>query len=542
MSIKTLRKRIALVAVSALGAGLMSVVAVPTANAATTGLTIAAVGTNGTTGYCLAGTPTASTTPRYSVVGGIQSFTVAGTPTAAATVSISGNAVFSGVDSTGTHYISSADRKTVTLAADADHFLTMQFTGVGQVVVTVDDTTDYSLYFIVAASCSDSYSAAASYAQLRNDTSAADSNIDEDAGRTVGYSTTGLQKSYLAIDLNTAYTTAVDTTLLPLIATVTGGCTASFTDSATSGTATIVATGASNDTNNVVILNDNTPRSCSITMTLGGTQVAAKTVDFYGDAASIVVSAADSSSYFAYGEAGSASATAKNANSIVYMVKDSAGNVINHSAAPTLTSTTAGFVQATVADGTYGYASAVDNGFATLDFNASNVTIAGAGAYALKVVRQSDGQSVTSNVVNANITKTVYTFEVAWDKASYQIGDIMTLTITGKDSGGRMTHDGEDLADIEVAVSGATALTTVTEADTFLNGVKKYKFAAGTTAATYGWSVSMTSGSGMGAVVGNYTITNPSTGVSNAEVLAAIVKLIASINKQIKALQKSLKR
>jgi len=31
-------------------------------------------------------------------------------------------------------------------------------------------------------------------------------------------------------------------------------------------------------------------------------------------------------------------------------------------------------------------------------------------------------------------------------------------------------------------------------------------------------------------------------GVSNAEVLAAIVKLIASINKQIKALQKSLRR
>jgi hypothetical protein len=40
-----------------------------------------------------------------------------------------------------------------------------------------------------------------------------------------------------------------------------------------------------------------------------------------------------------------------------------------------------------------------------------------------------------------------------------------------------------------------------------------------------------------------YKIVAPSTGaVTNAEVLAAIVKLIASINKQIRALQKSLKR
>jgi len=230
MSIKTLRKRIALVAVSALGAGLMSIAP---ANAAATGLTIAAVGTDGTTGYCVAGTPTASTTPRYSVVGGLQSFDVAGTPTANATLSITGPAVFTTVES-GSHSISGSDRKTITLTATADKYVTMQFTGVGQVVVTVDDTTDYSLYFIVAASCSDSYSASASYAQLRDDTGSADSNVDEAAATKVAYSTTGLQKSYLAIDLNTAYTTAVDTTLLPLLATVTGGCTASFTDSATS--------------------------------------------------------------------------------------------------------------------------------------------------------------------------------------------------------------------------------------------------------------------------------------------------------------------
>jgi hypothetical protein len=39
-----------------------------------------------------------------------------------------------------------------------------------------------------------------------------------------------------------------------------------------------------------------------------------------------------------------------------------------------------------------------------------------------------------------------------------------------------------------------------------------------------------------------YTIKASSASVTNAEVLSAIVKLIASINKQIRALQKSLRR
>jgi hypothetical protein len=39
-------------------------------------------------------------------------------------------------------------------------------------------------------------------------------------------------------------------------------------------------------------------------------------------------------------------------------------------------------------------------------------------------------------------------------------------------------------------------------------------------------------------VVGTYTIKDPNTGTTNADVLKSIVALIASINKQIQALQK----
>jgi conjugal transfer/entry exclusion protein len=60
-----------------------------------------------------------------------------------------------------------------------------------------------------------------------------------------------------------------------------------------------------------------------------------------------------------------------------------------------------------------------------------------------------------------------------------------------------------------------------------------------TTAGTFNTVVSLAGSVTTSATTG-YKVTDGA--VSNTEVLAAIVKLIASINKQIKALQKSLRR
>jgi hypothetical protein len=60
-----------------------------------------------------------------------------------------------------------------------------------------------------------------------------------------------------------------------------------------------------------------------------------------------------------------------------------------------------------------------------------------------------------------------------------------------------------------------------------------------TTAGSFNAVVNL-AGSTTKSITVPYTIT--SSDVSNTEVLAAIVKLIASINKQIAALQKSLRR
>ena len=538
MSTKTNFKRVALVAVASLGLGVLTSVA--PANAAATGLTV--VATAGSTGYCLAGTPTAAATPRYMPVGGSQAFTVAGTPTAAATISITGNAKFvasPGNAGASTHTITGTDSKTLTLAATADEEALVTFTGTGPVSVTVDDTTDYTLYFIVQASCAPGWSASTSYAQLNTSDTSVTSNVDVAGGATVQYSTTGVQSSYLNIDLNDAYGNDAAISTSALIATVTGGCTLSFTSSATSGTTTAVSTGTGADTDSLVILNDNTPRSCVTTLTLDGTVVATKTSKFLGDVATLTIDA-DSTHIFAYGEAGSASATALNANGVIYYAKDSAGNVINLASVPTISGGTAGFQQVSFADGTYGYASGTTNGFATLDVNAASVTVRGPGTYKLKAVRQSDGVAVYSAEEKASINKSRYTYSASFDKASYVSGEIMTLTITAKDSAGNDAYDGETIGTNTIAVGGATQLSTIATTDTFLNGKKTYKFAAGATASGYGWSVDISSGSSQAAVVGTVQITAPAGGVSNADVLKAIVSLIASINKQIAALQKAL--
>ena len=543
MSTKTNFKRVALVAVAALGLGVLTSIA--PASAGTLGDSeVVNTDTGATSGICAAGTPTASATPRYMAVGGKQAFTTTD-DTGGAT--ITGNAVWESTSLLDTGAIKasanviSSDRKTVTLN-EANSLSVLVITGTGPITVAWDnDSAVVETYYLIAqASCASSYSASTSFAQLRNDTGAADSNVDEAAGATVGYATSGQQVSYLAVALNDAYGNDAATASSNIIATVSGGCTASFTAAATSGTTTIVGAGGTGmDDENLVILNDNTPRSCVVTVTFDGTVVATKTVKFLGDVATLTVDPT-STKYFAYGEAGSSSETALNANAIIYVAKDSAGNVINVSA-PSISGGTAGFQQVSASDsGLYTAATATTNGFATLDVNAASVTIRGPGTYKLKVTRQSDGVAVYSDVQNAEINKSRYTYTASFDKASYVSGEIMTLTITAKDSAGNVAYDGQTIGTNTIAVGGATQLSTITTTDTFLNGVKKYQFAAGATASGYGWSVDISSGSSQAAVTGTVQITQPASGVSNADVLKAIVSLIASINKQIAALQKAL--
>ena len=549
MSIKTLRKRIALVAVSALAAGTFSVVSAPAANAVVTGVTVADAGVFGTSTACVAGTPTAAATARYHANGGKQAFTIAGQAASTETLTITGPATWTDVFKTGDRLNSvstiSSNGKVLTMGTTSTNVTgIMTFNGVGAVSVAGSYTgplANANYYFVAVASCDNGVSVGDSYAQLRSDTSAADSNVNVSAGSTVGYTAAG-QKSYLALALNDAYGEDVDTTLLALTATTTGGCSINWDATAASGTTTAVDTGASNANENLIILGDNTPRSCTVTVTLGTTTVATKTVTFTGDAATLAIVPSSTSSYWTYNNAGSGAAGTANVDAIAYVTKDSAGNVINTGGTPSLSDGTGSQQQTTVSAGTYASTAMRTNGLATLDVSTGSATASlGAGTYRLKLTRASDGVSIYSAVTTANNSSDSYfTYEVAWDKAAYNVGDIMTMSLTLKDSGGRLAPDNTQVgSNIVIVVNGATEATAEASTDKTTNGVKKYYFSAGTTAAAYGYSALLpANGSGQGVVTGTYTIKDPNSGTSNADVLKSIVALIASINKQIQALQK----
>jgi hypothetical protein len=141
-------------------------------------------------------------------------------------------------------------------------------------------------------------------------------------------------------------------------------------------------------------------------------------------------------------------------------------------------------------------------------------------------------------------------YTASLDKASYLPGDIATLTITGKGSKGELVND----AAVVGSGSSANAITLTGSqltlvgsigTDTFTSGVKTYKFVVGTTEGSYNLVVDLagilsatnkvTYGAATQTVA--YKISAGSTAVSNADVLKSIVALIASINKQIQALQ-----
>jgi hypothetical protein len=150
---------------------------------------------------------------------------------------------------------------------------------------------------------------------------------------------------------------------------------------------------------------------------------------------------------------------------------------------------------------------------------------------------------ITSNAFKVYCSGEAYSYTAALDKAVYVPGDIATLTITLKDSGGRPAADSSDLGTtnkpVGIAGSNMTAVTAPSNVDSPTAGVKKYTFIVGATEGSYQMSVSLPAIDV--AVTVPYTIKASTSAVSNAEVLAAIVKLIASINKQIRALQRSLR-
>ena len=135
------------------------------------------------------------------------------------------------------------------------------------------------------------------------------------------------------------------------------------------------------------------------------------------------------------------------------------------------------------------------------------------------------------------------------DKAAYAPGEVATLTISGKDSDGFPVNTTDGISTsgtlVEYSFGGMTFVTAPTATDIFNSaaGQKKYTLSVVTTEGSFVGTIKLLGATtDTAAKTVQYKVANPTPGVSNADVLKSIVSLIASINKQIRALQKLILR
>jgi hypothetical protein len=164
----------------------------------------------------------------------------------------------------------------------------------------------------------------------------------------------------------------------------------------------------------------------------------------------------------------------------------------------------------------------------------------------------SNGAIVTSSAVKLSCALNPLTYTASFDKASYKQGEIAKLTISFKDALGKPANSVGAISGGAATIShpmltavglDTLAIPAATVAD--VNGQLVVTFSVGTTGtfaegsfnAIVNFTSTLTSATVQTVA---YTVSTGTTGITNADVLKAIVSLIASINKQIALLQKAL--
>jgi len=285
------------------------------------------------------------------------------------------------------------------------------------------------------------------------------------------------------------------------------------------------------------------PTSCVIEVAVEGTVVATKTITHQGVVKTITVSDVEIADSGASTQTGLATVRAYDAanNSIgsLTLAEGTGANAFVNSLVITNgTNSKTSFGSSSVNSG-----AAAGSSAATIGWTCSGLK--GSASVTVKSTLAT-GVAVHSNTFTASCFGDAVNYSASLDKASYVPGDIAVLTITATDSSKNAANDQEAMgtantAVVAIAGSNMTAITAPTNSDTFTSGKKTYKFIVGSSEGSYQMSVDLpkfnSSTYSQAAVTAAYKIAASSATVSNADVLKSIVALIASINKQIQALQ-----
>jgi hypothetical protein len=178
-------------------------------------------------------------------------------------------------------------------------------------------------------------------------------------------------------------------------------------------------------------------------------------------------------------------------------------------------------------------------------------------ALQVRHLNAASGTIVASNTWAQTCAGAATSVTGSWDKASYTPGSIATLTLSFKDSKGfaansydlldTMTITGTPSSSTAQAGAPITALDASAARGGGLTGTITLQYVVGSTTGDFVAVVVpaaslVTASTAAGATQANlsiaYKIATGTTSVTNEQVLASIVSLIASINKQIVALQK----
>jgi hypothetical protein len=562
MSTKTIYKRIALVAVAALGAGVLSVAPANAADGtAITAADITMVTPGANTvlaiGVCALATAAVDTdstsalnTGSVAAVGSKLVFTtdVNGT----GSLVVSGPAVWAGLPSTdstlataATSATISADAKTVGFA-DATAVSILSVTGVGAITVTAYNaatpataTAAVDAFGINAVASCDSRTASAA-----NSIFVLDNNVEQASATSTDWKDATVPGTPRYDDIDAGSTVIINILLRDaykaplgvagaLTATATNGALVAFNDETLAASIAVLPTTGASGVELKVSQSPaapGAPLDTVVTFAFNGVTLATKAVKILGIAKSIKL----------YDNTVGSSGTSDGEFS--YTVSDAAGNNLLVADLPTGTIagvTSAGIVSA-VAAGTAPTATAA--GIGSFACAASK---SGSQDYSIALVNTAL-ELIKSNVVTFTCgASSVDTFSVSMDKATYSPGEIATLTIAGKDSRGGIVSDAAVIGAgyVNIALAGMTQIgTAASSVDTFTSGKKTYKFRVDQVEGSFVGQAQATAATDTSAKAIQYKIANATGTVSNADVLKAIVSLIASINKQIAALQKALLR
>ena len=279
----------------------------------------------------------------------------------------------------------------------------------------------------------------------------------------------------------------------------------------------------------------------TVTIKFNGVTVCTKSLRFEGEVASITASAP------AIARTG-----ASNASAFRTAFADDKGNALYpQSGVIAVASTLNSFVTGIDANATPPNATTgvKGKGTVTCSGSAGSYLADGSANLQLQYTNSASGTIIKSNVWKQTCAGDAYTYKASLDKAVYTPGSVATLTVTGRTAAGNLANAYDPISETGaatmLAVTGlGTSVTAPANGDVLdtADGVKTYQFVVGSTEGTYTAVVTVPVITALNSDQGNtslaYELKSGTSTVTNAEVLKSIVALIASINKQIQALQK----